>query len=105
MSLGEPWQVEEGSGSIDNEAFRFHWETTYDPQANQVRLSYTYHSKSDHVAPAHARQVLEDVDRVLEELGFEITHVAGARRGTSPFAQGVGFLLDGFLQLLELLFG
>lgn len=72
VRLSEPWPVKPDRRSIDNGAFRYSSELRTD--RNTVTARYEYQALADHVASAGLDTALDDLRRMSDDLGYELSY-------------------------------
>ncbi len=71
--LPEPWDIQSSSFSERNSHFEFTSKASYDAAANTITLNYHYRSFTDAVQPDELSGYLEALDRVRDELDYQLT--------------------------------
>lgn len=72
IRLPEEWPARSASVTVDNPAFRYESNVRY---RNQVlKIAYRFESLTDRVPVEGVRQYLADVQRMYDDLGYELTY-------------------------------
>jgi hypothetical protein len=92
--LPEPWSAEANSLVVEDSAFDYRGSVFYEDQVITIR--HRYRSKRDAVAPEDIAQYIRNVERVDEQLGYELTQYTGWLDSGTPWpisVMGVVFLI------------
>jgi len=102
INLPEPWNVTEDNTTIVSPGFRFKSEIDY--IGDVVKIYRTYASTDDHVSATAAKDFIDKIKAVENNLSFQLTYgSANARASSSNF--NTPFLLIGLILIPFLIFG
>lgn len=100
LELPTSWSVTPAGENISNDFFEFHYRSWY--RKNIISLEYEFLTKKDFVPASQSNNFIRDIQRVKNDMGYQLTYRRGHSVNSPESAIGLASLLS-YIILLSMI--